>query len=212
MPKVTEAHLEARRQQIVDAASCCFARRGFHQTTMNDICGEAALSPGALYRYFHGKEEIIEAMAAEARQRSLALIEAAQERGDTLAVLDELAKVFFSMLDDHQACVLDIEAWAEAIRNPRFREISRRSIQSVRAPFAEIIRAAQQRGEINRILDAGAVATVMMSLYEGLVLQKAIDPDVDVWRYVAAMKAMMKGTFWTGSKLEGSDEDVRLPH
>jgi AcrR family transcriptional regulator len=55
MPKVTEAHLEARRQQILDAALACFSRRGFHQSTMQDICQEAELSPGAVYRYFRSK-------------------------------------------------------------------------------------------------------------------------------------------------------------
>ena len=48
MPKVTEAHLEARRQQVLDPAFACFARQGFHQTTMDDICREAGLSAGAL--------------------------------------------------------------------------------------------------------------------------------------------------------------------
>ena len=88
MPKVTEAHLEARRHQILEAASSCFARRGFHQCTMHDICAEAQLSPGAVYRYFHSKEEIIEAMCEESARHNSALIEAAKERGDTLAVLD----------------------------------------------------------------------------------------------------------------------------
>ena len=61
MPKVAKEHGEARRRQIVDAAYRCFARRGFHQTTMRDIYQEAGLSPGAVYHYFASKDEIIQA-------------------------------------------------------------------------------------------------------------------------------------------------------
>ncbi len=48
MPKMSDAHLEARRKQILDASSASFARQGFHQATMQDICREAALSTGAV--------------------------------------------------------------------------------------------------------------------------------------------------------------------
>ena len=59
MPKVTEEHVEARRRQILSAALRCFAREGFHRTTMQDIFREADLSPGAVYSYFKGKDELI---------------------------------------------------------------------------------------------------------------------------------------------------------
>jgi AcrR family transcriptional regulator len=61
MPKVSPEYLEARRNEILDAAFACFRRRGFHQTTMQDIYREAGLSPGAVYHYFRSKEEIIAA-------------------------------------------------------------------------------------------------------------------------------------------------------
>ena len=61
MPKVSKEHSEARRRQIIDAAYQCFARKGFHQTTMRDIYEEAGLSPGAVYHYFDSKDEIIQA-------------------------------------------------------------------------------------------------------------------------------------------------------
>ena len=61
MPKVTQAHIDARRKQIIEAAQACFSRQGFHQTSIQDICKEAELSPGAVYRYFPGKVQIIAA-------------------------------------------------------------------------------------------------------------------------------------------------------
>jgi AcrR family transcriptional regulator len=50
MPKVSRAHLDARRRQILDAAAACFAQQGFHRTTMQDVVRRARLSPGAIYR------------------------------------------------------------------------------------------------------------------------------------------------------------------
>ena len=42
MPKVTQSHRDARRTQILDAAMICFARAGFHRTTMQEIVQQAA--------------------------------------------------------------------------------------------------------------------------------------------------------------------------
>jgi hypothetical protein len=51
MPRVGQAHLDARRQQIVDAARARFAAHGFARTSMADIVAESGLSIGAIYRY-----------------------------------------------------------------------------------------------------------------------------------------------------------------
>src|SRR5215475_3238699 len=68
------AQLKAdRRDEILAAAQTCFARSGFHQTSMQEICTQAGMSPGNLYRYFRSKEEIIAGIAerdrAEAAQQ-----------------------------------------------------------------------------------------------------------------------------------------------
>src|ERR1700754_2645280 len=62
------AQLQAdRRGEILAAAQTCFARAGFHQTSMQEICTEAGMSPGNLYRYFRSKEEIIAGIAERDR-------------------------------------------------------------------------------------------------------------------------------------------------
>jgi AcrR family transcriptional regulator len=50
MPKVSQEHLERRRQQILEAATECFARQGFRGTSMQDIFDASGLSAGAVYR------------------------------------------------------------------------------------------------------------------------------------------------------------------
>src|SRR5260370_22436665 len=56
-----------RRGEILAAAQACFARSGFHQTSMQEICAEAGVSPGNLYRYFRSKEDIIAGIAERDR-------------------------------------------------------------------------------------------------------------------------------------------------
>lgn len=198
MPKVTEEHLEARRQQILSAAFACFSREGFHQTTMKDICNEAGLSPGAVYRYFDSKEEIIETSCGECQQ-PLALIQSAKEQGGTLEVLDQLTDFAFGMFDapDTQAAVrVNVQLWGEALRNPRVRQAIAANINSLKEALTKIIRNAQKQGEVNPGLDPDGVARVLVSMWHGMVLQRSLEPEADIPAYVAALKAFYSGTFW----------------
>ena len=90
MPKVSEEHVLARRQQIIDAAYRCFARKGFHQATMRDIYEEAGLSPGAVYHYFESKHDIIAASFDFDYERSSERFAAAEASEDPLGALVEL--------------------------------------------------------------------------------------------------------------------------
>ncbi|MEU1561727.1 helix-turn-helix domain-containing protein, partial [Streptomyces mirabilis] len=65
MPKVTQQYMDARREQILDAARRCFLRDGFHSASMQDLFTEAGLSAGAVYRHFTSKDEMILAIAEE---------------------------------------------------------------------------------------------------------------------------------------------------
>src|SRR5215470_4085231 len=61
MPRITDEHREARRQQILDAARACLLEHGLEAVSMEMIIARSGLSTGAVYRYFKGKDEIMEA-------------------------------------------------------------------------------------------------------------------------------------------------------
>ncbi len=201
MPKVSEAHIEARRAQVLEAAFRCFASKGFHQTTMDDICREAELSPGAVYRYFPSKEDIIGAICDESRGQQATLIHAARQHESFTAVMDGLAQAYFSQLKDPTSAAgfkLNIQLWAEALHNPRVRTLLQGSLGAVLIPFTEIIRQAQKRGELNPSVDAESVARVMVALFHGLLVQKSVDPEVDVLKFMATMETMTQQFFAGG--------------
>src|SRR5262249_58230882 len=61
---VQPAHLsrDERREQILDCALTVFARKGFHETSIADICAPARIARGTLYQYFTDKREVLAAL------------------------------------------------------------------------------------------------------------------------------------------------------
>lgn len=198
MPKVTEAHLAARRRQIVDAALVCFGRQGFHQTTVHDICRAADLSPGALYRYFPGKEDIIAAACAEGYDGDRSLF-MAQEGRPARDALDEIIRIGMGELSDDNLLPLlrlRVELWAEALRNERVRALLDEVIGRYRGWVADILRAAQERGEVDPDVNPDALARVVIGTYQWLVVERAVDPQTDIEDYVNAVRALVGGRLW----------------
>lgn len=202
MPKVTNEHVEARRRQILDAARCCFVRRGFNQTTMKDICQESGLSPGAIYNYFRGKDKIIEAIGEESTARAVATIQESQNRLRLPQLVEFLVEYFFLPVGGPEAEAtlrVDVECWAEALRNESMARQLRQNIAAAKDALAQVIRQGQAEGRFSPELDARTVAAVLLALHQGLRVLKAIAPyEVDVTDFTRVVQALLTGQFWRG--------------
>jgi len=53
---------DERREQILDCALEAFARKGFHDTSIADICARAQIGRGTLYQYFKDKQDVLAAL------------------------------------------------------------------------------------------------------------------------------------------------------
>ena len=204
MPKVSEAYLASRRQHILDAAIACFARNGFHQTTTDDICREAEISPGALYGYFSSKEEIIKAVAAQQSQdeRMNNLVKQMETTEDFLQ-LESLLTYWFSRLERPEidtALRLRVRSWTEALQNPLVKEDVLARWKDRLSTGQEWIGKSQERGEINPDLDTQAAARALQAVLDGFVLQWTIDPDIDIQNFLEVVIALFGGSFWQGEQ------------
>ena len=199
MPKVTEEHLEARRRQIVDAALTCFARQGFERTSVLDICGAAELSPGAVYRYFPSKEDIIAAVCEKGVEVDETLFGSVAdlELREALLRLIEVGMGELGKPEAEASVRLRVELWAEGTRNDRVREIMAEVTDRYRLWLRDMIRVGQERGEVDPGVDADGIARVLVGIYQGLVRERALDRGADVSAYVAAVKAIVGGNVWT---------------
>lgn len=181
MPKVTEAHLEARRQQILDAAWSCFARKGYHQTTMQDICQESELSPGAVYRYFESKEAILKGINDRSQEMGRRLVEAARSLAEgPLDTLEVIGETIFSAFDDpmfETMTRVNIEIWPELIRNDVLRESLRQELTFWRKVVVELLSEAKAVGQVKPEVEPEPLAVLLMCAWEGLRHYNLIDPE-----------------------------------
>ena len=183
MPRVSDEHLEARRRQILDAASDLFAANGFHNTSMQEILGASGLSAGAVYRYFAGKEDIIAAIAGEA----MATIRAAFERDpdqdlELLELLEGVLETLDEHADRHDVGRLALQVWAEAGRSPMLRE---RIAEAVTAGRATV--AARLRRQYGDDIDADEIAAVVVAFLPGYLHARVLVGDMTPARYCAGL-------------------------
>ena len=202
MPKVTQAHMDARRQQIIEAAQTCFSRQGFHQTSIQDICKEAGLSPGAVYRYFPGKVQIIAAACTGCQEANSLLIESAQSQANSWSeVLDQLVDYGFGSMERpefREHIRMMVQLWSEALNSDEVNKaLLLATFDTWIQPFTELFQTAQAEGAIDPGLEPRAVAGLMIALWHGVVLETALNPGLDVSAYPAALKALYHGTLRT---------------
>src|SRR3954471_14810988 len=70
-------HVEDTRRAILAAARRAFAKKGYAETSLEDIVGPARLTKGALYHHFSSKAAVFEALYVEMSQELLAQVSTA---------------------------------------------------------------------------------------------------------------------------------------
>jgi AcrR family transcriptional regulator len=182
MPKVSSRYLEERKNDIVDAAEACFLRKGFHQCTMQDICRESDLSPGAIYRYFKSKSDIIAAVTGRSTERQAALIEEARASySEAARALEAVGEHFFGRLEREgmkRVAALELEVWGEALRNEELRDTHRRQFRLLSTALCELFRlAVDQAGIEAPTTNPRGLANMSVALFHGLQLYRALYPE-----------------------------------
>jgi TetR/AcrR family transcriptional repressor of uid operon len=165
-----------RREEILRAAKRCFSRSGFHSTSMQEICAEAQMSPGSLYRYFPSKEAIIAGIAEQDRADVAEKFQAIVQAPDFFTALAFAARHYIVEETMEEVC-LQTEIKAESRRNPEIAKIYASVEQEVKSGLLNVLRTAVARGDIPPSIDLDIAATMLMALVDGLYWRRAVDPE-----------------------------------
>lgn len=117
---------DARKLEILRAASTVFRERGFVHSGMRDIATAANLSTANLYHYFRGKDEILFFCQNRSLDRMLAAVDAARTPGHSFTVQLRSILVFHTLciIDDVEgsAAHLETDSLPPAMRTPLIRK------------------------------------------------------------------------------------------
>jgi AcrR family transcriptional regulator len=194
VPKVSDAHKEQRRAQILEGAQRAFARHGYEGTTVAVLEEVTGLSRGAIFNYFPNKQAIFLELAVESSRR---LTEIWLEQGFRV-LLEEIAH------EDPDWLGVQLEAARRVHTDPLFEEL-------VANAEAELHEHRQER--LDRLASQGvrddvpleATAVFLSLVANGLALRRTMGdpmPDLDalaelVERGVAPRRSRKKDGTWT---------------
>lgn len=173
-----------RRDQIIQAALACFTRKGYNNTTMDDIVAESGLSKGTLYWYFKGKDDLFKSAILSFFERSfgqeaIADLEQCPTAAEKLRFLaqvivglGEWAKGIFNLF---------LEFWASSTHREEAAQWWTGLLVQYKNILVGIIEEGIRNGEF-RPVDAEPLVWAMMSTYDGLAAYVMLMPDLELER------------------------------
>lgn len=176
---------DRRRTEIVAAAQALVAGGGLDALTIGALERSLSFTRGVITYHFENKDEILEAVlasaVAEIDQGSSAEVAAASKdaRAGLRAIMATKVRGY---LDHPEACRVLLAFWGRLDADPRARQINAALYRRYRGEAAGFLAWAAERGQL-ATADADAMATVMVGLVLGIVLQQlfepgAVDPDL----------------------------------
>jgi len=197
-PKLKPEVLEERKAHILESALTCFARKGYHQTTMDDIVQEAGLSKGGVYWHFDSKKELFlalfESLFGQTEAFMSAVVSMEKSAQEKLQDMLEMYVYFAEAEEFKKITPLLIDVWAQNWQDPDVNEVAVALYNRFREPLIQVIEVGIAGGEFKPV-NAGALASVIFATYDGLMVQAMIDESMVDW---SAVNETVKNTLIAG--------------
>ena len=180
-------------QRILEAAQVCFVRSGFQGASMQQICAECGMSPGALYRYFASKEAIVAAICAADREDDMTCFGALRDATSAVDGLVDGAMAHITHTHEKGSAPLFAEMRSESMRNETIRNTVDSHKQEVAEMIVPLLVSGINRGEIDPVVDLQTLMAVLMSVGEGMAINDLPARGIPLDKLRMALRAMLVG-------------------
>jgi TetR/AcrR family transcriptional regulator, repressor for uid operon len=195
MPKQSKSQRENRRNEILRCCVECFAKKGFHQTSMRDLCKELNVSLGSLYTYFKTKEEMVKAFIERDRAQAKIIFDSVTPDmtfWQGIERMVEINNMAMALPSAKKSCILWVQINAEAMINPKVRKLVTEYYQHAAARLTELIKGGQARGELKEDFDPAALAWNLIAVSDGLALWGMLNPKKDPQSHLSLFLKLLR--------------------
>ncbi|MGA7135469.1 MAG: TetR/AcrR family transcriptional regulator [Mycobacterium sp.] len=209
MPPVSQRYRDARRRQIIAAARRCFARAGFHGTSMSAVFAESGLSAGAVYGYFASKDDLVGAIIEEVvseMEAALDVVTGSDTPPPLHEVLGRVLDVLDGSRDGGELARLAVQVWAEASRNPELAARLSGYYDQMRDRFTTLVQRHQRDNNLAVGFDARHLAQVLTALGPAFLSQRALFDDVTADTFTRGLCGLISAA--QTRNLMGRDSDT----
>jgi AcrR family transcriptional regulator len=159
------------QEKILAASMTLFSKKGFHETSMDDIVKESGVSKGAIYGYFDSKETLFIELQRKFATLSYIELRSVIDRETTaLAKLERAADLVFASICEvsEEVCRMDLEFQIASSRIPKMRKQLKAQQMTIIKLLEDTINEGIESGEFRKDVDANRVATILISALGGL--------------------------------------------
>jgi len=146
-----DALVKKRREEIIRAAKKVFTEKGYHLTTIRDMCRASGLGPGTLYNYIKKKEDILYLIYNQLTMMlTQCLVETIQnKKKNPLEQFHEALGKTIDIIWDYQDLILLMYQETASLDRESMRTILKRESDYV-ALWEKIVERVQKQGMILR--------------------------------------------------------------
>jgi TetR/AcrR family transcriptional regulator, repressor for uid operon len=173
-PKVTTQYKNELREKILESAIECFAKTGFDRTKMDDIASLSDVSKGTLYLYFKSKEDLFYGICQSSLKKIKEQLNGMSITKENLASDAEKFYDYFQKEVNPYHNLVVLEMSVMATRNPRLRKVLIQHRVNRHQVISEFIEVQIKKGFARKDVDKDAIASGLIGLYEGLVINKVM--------------------------------------
>jgi AcrR family transcriptional regulator len=170
-----------RKQQILAAAKRCFQRKGYAQTTIDEIAAEYGMSKGSLYWYYPSKKAVLidlfRVFVEETLNRILTEIGSIRSARDRIVAIGE--RLARSLQEDIELFSALIVFWESSFLDESIREMLMDQYRFYDRILTGLLDDGERAGEF-AVPDKKIYAALMIAMMEGVIVRQVLNKDLDL--------------------------------